>query len=190
MTPAALALAGLFDLPSSSSGAAAMAPSFHDRRVVPPAPGKMPTLISGRPICARGLSAAKMRWHDNGSSRPMPIAVPGRAAAIGLPPFCVLRSMPASSIFLSSACIAMMPSNRPCAGLSPALSRMSASTFRSMPPAKSALPEVMTTPLTAASASALSTQASNSRRPSKDMTFMDFPGTSQVMVATPSASRA
>ena len=49
---------------------------------------------------------------------------------------------------------------------------------------------VMITPLTALSASALSTQASNSPRPSNDITFMDLPGTSQVMVATPSASTA
>ena len=43
-------------------------------------------------------------------------------------------------------------------------------------------------PLTASSASASSMQASNSASPSKDITFIDLPGTSQVMVATPSAS--
>ena len=37
-------------------------------RVVPPAPGKMPTLISGRPILALGLSAAMMRWQASGIS--------------------------------------------------------------------------------------------------------------------------
>ena len=71
----------------------------------------------------------------------------------------------------------------PSAALCPA-----ASTFRSMPPAKSALPEVITMPLTAASASAASTCASSSDSPVSDMTFMDLPGTSHVMVATPSVS--
>ena len=56
-------------------------------------------------------------------------------------------------------------------------------------PAKlSGLPEVMTIPLTASSASASTTQASNSSHPSRLRTFMDFVSTSQVMVAMPSAS--
>ena len=72
------------------------------KRVVPPAPGKMPTMISGRPILAFGLSAAMMRWQASGSSNPMPSAVPGRAATIGLPPFLVFASIPASSILRST----------------------------------------------------------------------------------------
>ena len=48
------------------------------------------------------------------------------------------------------------PSKRPRAGSAPARSFIRASTFRSMPPAKSALAEVMTMPLTAGSASARS----------------------------------
>ncbi len=68
--PAALAVAGSDSLPSSRNGAAAIAPSLRTSRVVPPAPGKMPTMISGRPILALGLSAAKMRWQASGISKP------------------------------------------------------------------------------------------------------------------------
>ena len=60
-TPADLAFFGSFSLPSSRSGEADIAPSLRASRVVPPAPGKMPTMISGRPILAFALSAAKMR---------------------------------------------------------------------------------------------------------------------------------
>ena len=57
-----------------------------------------------------------------------------------------------------------------------------------MPPAKSGLAEVMTMPLTAGSASAASMAASSSAMPSSVSTFIERPGRSQVMVATPSAS--
>ncbi len=60
-------------------------------------------------------------------------------------------------------------------------------TFRSIPPAKSALPEVMITPVTASSASAVSTWASSCRMPSSFRTFIEASGRSQVMVAMPSA---
>ena len=187
--PADFAAAGATILPSSKKGDAAIAPSLRARRVVPPAPGKIPTMISGRPIRALGLSATKMRCVASGSSSPMPAAVPGRAEAIGLPPLLVLASMPARSILRSRACIFIVPSNSPCAGSSPASSRILASRFRSIPPAKDpSLPEVITAPLMASSDRTVSMMLSSSDRPSIDMTFMDFPGTSQVMMATPSAS--
>jgi hypothetical protein len=187
MTPAALAFFGPFSLPSSSSGLAAMAPSLRTSRVVPPAPGKMPIWISGRPILADPLSAAKMRWQAKGSSSPIPSAVPGRAAAMGLPPL-LRSSMPARSILRSMWCPAMVKSNSALAGSSPASSRIVASVFRSMPPAKSRLPLVMTMPLTVSSASAVSIRPLSTCIDSRVMTFMDRPGMSQVMVATPSAS--
>src|SRR6056297_2939210 len=114
----------------------------------------------------------------------MPSAVPGSTAATGLPPFWVLASMPASSIRRSTPCIFMMPSNTASA---PA-SRSVASTLRSIPAAKSGLALVMTMPLTASSPSADCTRSSSVCKPSKLSTFMDFSGTSQVIVATPSAS--
>ena len=84
----------------------------------------------------------------------------------------------------------MIPSKSPRAGSAPALSFIFAMTLRSMPPAKSFLPEVRITPLTAGSASAASISASSSAMPVRLRTFIDFPGTSQVIVAMPSASVA
>ena len=164
-----------------------MAPSLRTSRVVPPPPGKMPTRISGRPILALGSSRTKMRWQQSGISSPIPTAVPGRAAATGLPPRLVLGSMPASSILRMMACIPITPSKRPRAGSSPAPSRIPASTLRSIPPAKLSLADVMTMPRTASSASASSISPSRTLHASRLMTFMDFPGTSQVTTATPSS---
>ncbi len=115
----------------------------------------------------------------------MPSAVPGSAAAIGLPPVFFLKSIPASSIFRSRACIFIVPSKRPRAGSSPASSFMRAKTLRSMPAAKLSLADVITIPLTASSASARSTSSSSSPSPSRLITFMDLSLTSQVMTATP-----
>ncbi len=67
-SPADFAFFGSESLPSSRKGAAAITPILRTSRVVPPAPGKMPTMISGRPILAFGLSAAKMRWQASGIS--------------------------------------------------------------------------------------------------------------------------
>ena len=119
---------------------------------------------------------------------PMPAEVPGAAQATGLPPLSVFGSMPARSIFRSRPCSAMMPSKSPRAGSAPAFAFIPASTFRSMPPAKSGLAEVMTMPLTAGSPRAASTAASSSAMPSSVSTFIERPGRSQVIVATPSAS--
>jgi hypothetical protein len=63
-------------------------------------------------------------------------------------------------------------------------------TCRSIPPAKSFLAEVITTPRTAPSPKARSIKASSAPIPASDKTFIDRPATSHVMVATPSLSRA
>ena len=188
ISPAVFAFFGSFSLPSSRNGAAAITPIFRTSRVVPPMPGKMPTMISGSPIFAFGLSAAKIRWHASGISRPIPSAVPGSAAATGLPPLLVFGSIPARSSLRRTPCIRISPSIRPLAGSSPASSFIFAMMFRSIPPAKSALADVITMPFTASSASAAATQASSSAMPSMFSTFIDLSGRSQVMVATPSAS--
>ena len=82
----------------------------------------------------------------------------------------------------------IVPSNSPFAGSLPAASFILAMTLRSIPPAKSFLPLVMTMPFTAASPSATPISTSSSASPSSDITFIDLPGTSQVITATPSAS--
>ena len=59
---------------------------------------------------------------------------------------------------------------------------------RSAPPEKVSLPEVMTTPLTAGSATAASTAVLRSWPTDSSMTFIDLPCMSQVRTAIPSAS--
>src|SRR5689334_15944558 len=59
---------------------------------------------------------------------------------------------------------------------------------RSAPPQNVSLAEVMTAPLTAASADTLSASASSSWMVAMSMTFIDLPGMSQVISAMPSAS--
>ena len=65
---------------------------------------------------------------------------------------------------------------------------MPCSIVRSAPPEKVALPEVTTAPLIAASAATLSTSPLSSSIASGVSTFIDRPGMSQVISATPSAS--
>jgi len=165
-----------------------MAPNLRTNRVVPPAPGKMPTMISGRPIFALGLLAAKMRCVANGISKPIPRAVPGSTETIGLPPLLVFASIPARSILRRMWCICMTPSNMPCAGLSPDALRRSAKTFKSIPAAKSFLPDVMMAPLMASSAITVSMNPSKVRSASQFNTFMDLSAQSHVITAMPSAS--
>ncbi|MCY1378953.1 hypothetical protein D9M69_666270 [compost metagenome] len=57
-------------------------PTARGRRCVPPAPGMMPSLISGWPNFA--LSAAMMKSHIMASSQPPPSAKPLTAAITGL----------------------------------------------------------------------------------------------------------
>ena len=57
-----------------------------------------------------------------------------------------------------------------------------------MPPANPALPEVRITPRTAPSAKAASISAARSASEPSVITFIDRPGTSQVIVVTPSPS--
>ena len=61
ITPANFIFEGGSILPSNKNGAAFIAPSFLTKRVVPPAPGKIPTKISGKPIFDFSLSMAKIR---------------------------------------------------------------------------------------------------------------------------------
>ncbi len=166
---------GVRELAFQQEGGGAMAPSLRASRVVPPAPGKMPTMISGRPILAFGLSAAMMRWHDSGSSSPMPRAVPGSAATMGLPPFFRL-GVHARKLDLAQDLVHLHDAIEN--GLRPA-ARICAMTFRSMPPGEILFPEVMMTPLTAGSASAVSIRPERARNASVDMTFIDFWATSR-----------
>ena len=68
--------------PVSARSMALLLPTARGRRCVPPAPGMMPSLISGWPNFA--LSAAMMKSQPIATSQPPPSAKPDTAAMIGL----------------------------------------------------------------------------------------------------------
>jgi len=80
--PARSASAASIMRPVSTISIALALPTARGRRWVPPAPGMMPSLISGWPNLA--LSAAMMKSHIIASSQPPPSANPATAAMTGL----------------------------------------------------------------------------------------------------------
>ena len=188
ISPADFALIGSKVFPSSRNSDAPNIPNFRTNLVVPPAPGKIPTLISGKPIFALSLFAAKIRWVQSGISKPIPRAVPGRTVTIGLPPLLVLGSIPARSILRIIECICIKPSNKPLAGLSPFNFFKSAKTLRSIPAAKSGLALVITAPIMFSSSKILSIRLSKSLIASKFKILKGFWGQSHIMVAIRSGS--
>ena len=122
------------------------------------------------------------------SSNAPPSARPLIAATHGLPEVSMLAAASASSLRLSS-------NNSCCAASSPFAFLVSAKTLlmpssidRSAPAEKASLPEVITTPLTAASAVVWSTMAPSSSTVVVSSTFIERPGMSHVTSAMPSAS--
>jgi hypothetical protein len=79
--PSAAAVSAETGSPVSIIAKAASGPIRRGRRCVPPAPGMIPSLISGRPIRADG--AATRPWQAIASSRPPPRAAPPIAATTG-----------------------------------------------------------------------------------------------------------
>src|SRR3954465_3802341 len=109
------------------------------------------------------------------------------AATQGLPELSILRSV-SDSFRLSSNSIFCAASS-PCAFLaSPKTLFMPSSMDRSAPAENASLPEVITTPFTAASAVVWSTMAPSSSIVNVSSTFMERPGMSHVTSAMPSAS--
>ena len=162
------------------------------KRLCRPCPGKMPTMISGRPYFALGFSAAKMRCVASGSSRPMPSRGAGQGGSNRLTAFLGLCGpcLPARSC--AATCGMHLHGEveqRPCAGSSPACSlRITASRFRSIPPANEpSLPEVIDRALdrVIGLARRRCRRSSSSKTGERLITFMDLDFTSQVMVATP-----
>ena len=181
--PDDFALIGSTVFPSSKNSDAPNIPNFLTNLVVPPAPGKIPTLISGNPIFALLLFAAKMRWVQSGISKPIPSAVPGRTVTIGFPPLFVLGSIPARSILRIIVCICMNPSNKPWAGLAPFKFFKSAKTLRSIPAAKSGFALVIIAPIILSFNRTSSTRLSKSLIASKFKILKGFSGQSHTMVA-------
>jgi hypothetical protein len=153
---------------------------------VPPAPGKMPTFTSGNAIFTFSESAATRPWQASANSNAPPMQVPLIAATHGLPQVSSLRQTPV---------IPPAPSNNACVAFSRSLllsransDNSSCSIFRSAPPEKESLPEVITAPLISASLVTCSTILSISRNAPSSNTFIERPGISQVTRAIPSAS--
>ena len=57
-------------------------PTKRGKRCVPPHPGIMPNLTSGKPILVFGLSVAKRKLHANASSQPPPTQAPSITATV------------------------------------------------------------------------------------------------------------
>ena len=81
--PASCASAAPIGSPERIIAMALSMPTSRGSRCVPPAPGMMPSLISGSPRRVSG--AATRKWQASASSSPPPSGVPCRAATIGLP---------------------------------------------------------------------------------------------------------
>ena len=113
--------------------------------------------------------------------------MPLTAAAKGLPQVSSLRNTSESRREASKKW--RMAGSSPCSRLSVSYSSpRPCSIVRSAPPEKLSLPEVMTQPFTAGSATTASTMVSISSITACVMTFIERPGQSQVANATPSAS--
>ena len=171
--PASSAAAALILRPSTISGSAARAPIIRGRRWVPPPPGSRPTVTSGWPNSAFGLSAAMRRWQARAISSPPPSAVPGSAATKGLPQVSMVRL---------KVCKPRDMSNTVCA------SSAWISANRSAPAIKSRFAEVTITPVTASSATTWVTAAPNAAIEASLSTFIDRSAMFQVKVAMPSAA--
>jgi hypothetical protein len=89
--PIALARAGVSDWPVVIICSASWALVRRGTRWVPPAPGKMPTLTSGRAILTDGESAATRPWQASDSSNAPPMHTPLIAETHGLPQVSILR---------------------------------------------------------------------------------------------------
>ena len=155
-------------------------------RWVPPAPGKTPTLTSGKASLTDFAFETTRAWQASDSSNAPPMQVPLIAETQGLPQVSSLRHSqvmrPATS---KMRCMAFSGSR---AFSSSASVKMLLIIDRSAPPEKEFLPEVMTAPLIALSPTTWSTMASISSITSSVTTFIDLPGMSQVTRAMPSAS--
>ena len=184
--PIDLAFCGVSVWPDVSICSAACVSASRGTRWVPPAPGKMPTLTSGSAIFTASLSAATRAWQASDSSNAPPMQVPLMAETQGLPQVSslrhshVMRPAPSNSIFVAaSGSFALAAWKR---------SSWPLSMFRSAPPEKVSLPEVMTAPLMPASVTTWSMILSSSSITASVKTFMDRSGMSQVTSAMPSAS--
>ena len=165
--PSCSARSAVTGAPVRHSSSVAARPHRRSRRWLPPKPGIRPRLISGWPTLA--VSAAMRRWQHIASSSPPPRAKPLTIAITGFDSFSTRRIM-------------RVPRNeksRPCTGVRPFISAMSAPATNAFGPAP-----VSTTARTAASASASAKAASSASRVAA-LSALSLSGRLMRMVRTP-----
>eukprot|EP01139_Manchomonas_bermudensis_P014395 Amastigsp_a508445_28.p2 type:complete len:117 gc:universal Amastigsp_a508445_28:672-322(-) len=99
-SPHALASSAVIKSPVRQSSMALDLPTARVSRWVPPAPGMVPSLISGWPNWA--FAPARMMSHIIASSQPPPSANPLTAAMIGLRMFLMLSQSPRNPLLTSA----------------------------------------------------------------------------------------
>ena len=83
ISPVFFAFFGGSALPMRISGSALRIPMSCGMRTVPPQPGRMPTLVSGRPMLIEPSSAETRQVHASANSYPPPRQSPLIAATVG-----------------------------------------------------------------------------------------------------------
>ena len=162
MSPSRAAVAAGRIRPPVMASSAAGTPISRGSRWVPPAPGTMPSVTSGKPMRVPG--AASRTWHPSATSQPPPSATPWIAATIGF----------------SSASISSIRSGRfgvPGGGVW-------SNSLMSAPPLNILPSPVMTSARTPSSAAAARSAACNPERTAMPRPFTG--GFLSVMTATPS----
>ena len=180
------ALSPAKSLPSNRTDEAPIRPIILATRVVPPKPGKRPTRISGNPIFDLFDPEKNLRWQARPISVPIPAHIPLPANATGL--LLKVSSIFPNSIFLRSLWPSIMYSKILDAGLGPELRFNPSSVERSIPPEKSALPEVIIIPFILSSDKASITNFWKLFKPPSVIVFIDFSRQSHVINAMLSLS--
>ncbi len=160
-------------LPARMTSRAPARPIIRGRRVVPPHAGRIPSLISGRPICVFGESDARRQSIERTVSQPPPRQAPSIAATVGNGRFASLLNVRCGP--------------RTISGSAP-LSAVAIS-FTSAPAMKMpGLREIRTRAFTSARAASESSIRSNSSITGREYLLTFSPGVSNSRTARPSAS--
>ena len=167
-TPRRFARRASIVLPVSSRSSAAGAPISCGKRRMPPQPGTIPSITSGRPSRVPGSSTTTRYRHASASSNPPPRQKPRTSASVG---------------YLTCASRSNVSQPRLTIAIAPASSFTSPNSSTSAPAMKPfALPERITRPF-GGSRSRRSSASFNSASTAADSVLMAAPALSNVSVA-------
>src|SRR5579862_9066095 len=176
ISPSSAASRGRMVLPSTRYGNAACRPSSRTVLVTPPAPGRRPSVTSGRPSWIDGSSSTMRQCALSAIYQPPPRAVPSSAATTGMP-----------SVSSARICFLAAWIQRNTCG--PSFGPYCRTSFSSAPAKKVFLADASITPLMEAFSRARRPTASvNAVCHSPVMVLTGAPGASKVMVTRFSAS--